>query len=179
MISHQAEDHAFEACATASNDRVDNLPAPRFAAEDETFLDDVAGVLVSAVRLEVAADDFQDHRAIGISAMSDNMLDNVIAILIAHQAGNAIMQLAHDDLFVGHLALLETTLNDATTVRVRAENQHLSLERVEDKAECLLWAALNSLLDDVVAICILDTLQDLVLQLVYQLDLLIVQNMLE
>jgi hypothetical protein len=49
----------------------------------------------------------------------------------------------------------------------------LAFERFNDELNMLRWNSLDGLLDDVVAILILDTLQNVVLELLYELSLLI------
>jgi hypothetical protein len=62
-------------------------------------------------------------------------------------------------------AVLQYPLNNSTPVRMRGENVHLALEGFDDELNVLSWDPLNSFLHNVIAILILNTLQNIDLQL--------------
>jgi len=63
------------------------------------------------------------------------------------------------------LAVLQDPLNDSTTIRMGGENVDLSSESFDDELNVLSWHTFDSFLHDVVAVLVLDTLQNIDLQL--------------
>ena len=63
------------------------------------------------------------------------------------------------------LAVLQDSLNDSTTIRMGCENVDLSSESFDDELNVLSWHTFDSLLHDVVAVLVLDTFQNIDLQL--------------
>lgn len=63
------------------------------------------------------------------------------------------------------LAVLQDSLNDPTTIRMGGENVDLSSESFDDELNVLSWHTFDSFLHDVVAVLVLDTLQNINLQL--------------
>ena len=63
------------------------------------------------------------------------------------------------------LAVLQDSLNDSTTIRMGGENVDLSSESFDDELNVLSWHTFDSFLHDVVAVLVLDTFQNIDLQL--------------
>ena len=59
-------------------------------------------------------------------------------------------------------------MDNSTAVGMSSKSVYLSSESIDDKLDMLCWDPLNSLLHDVVAVLILDALQDLVLKFFYE-----------
>ena len=86
------------------------------------------------------------------------------------------MKLLQDRRSGGLFAVLEHTLYDTTAIGVSSQALDLSGKGMDDKLDVLCWYPLDGLLNDMVAVLVLDTLQDLVLQFLYERCLLIDQD---
>ena len=75
--------------------------------------------------------------------------------------------------------MLKHSLNDSAAIRMRGKPMHLPRESVDDELNVLCWYSLDCFLDDMVAVLIFDTFEDVMFKLLDQLRLLVGQNMLE
>lgn len=89
------------------------------------------------------------------------------------------MQFFEDTVFGGWVAKLEKALDDAAAVSVAGELMDLADDGGGDETDVFRGDALNGLLDDVVAVLILDAGEDVALQLFDDADLLIKQDVVE
>jgi hypothetical protein len=71
------------------------------------------------------------------------------------------------------LAVLQNPLNDSASIRVGSENVDLTSESFDDELNVLSWNSLDGFLHNMVAILILDTLEDVSLKLGNELSLLV------
>lgn len=97
--------------------------------------------------------------------MLNNMLSDIIAILICDEHRRTLVQLLQNSDLIMRLAVLQDPLNDSTTIRMGGENVDLSSESFDDELNVLSWHTFDSFLHDVVAVLVLDTLQNINLQL--------------
>ena len=74
-------------------------------------------------------------------------------------------------------AMFEHALYDTATVRMSSQALNLSSKGIDDELDVLCRYALDSLLNDVIAVLIFDALEDLILQFLHQGGLLVGQNM--
>ncbi len=77
------------------------------------------------------------------------------------------------------LAVLQDSLDDPTSVRVGGENVDLTFESFDDELNVLSWHTFDSFLHNVIAVLVLDTLQNINLQLLDQFGLLISEDVLQ
>jgi len=78
------------------------------------------------------------------------------------------MQFLQDEGSGGLFAMLKHTLNDAAAVWMSSQALDLASECIDDELYVFCGYALDSFLDDVIAILILDTLEDLILEFLDQ-----------
>jgi hypothetical protein len=74
-------------------------------------------------------------------------------------------------------AVFQYPLNDTATVWMSGQNMHLASEGFDDKLNVLSWNTLDGFLDNVIAILVLHTLQDVSLKLIDKFRLLVCKNM--
>jgi hypothetical protein len=136
---------------------------------------------VLAVAFEAA--DYNPEHPVLVSraAFLHDMLHDVIAVLIGNHAGlHAFVKLGQDyRLCLEVLWSFQATLYDPTTIRVQTEMLDLSQEGRIDESDRVRVATLDGLLDNVVAVLVLDALHDVVLQLTHQGGLLFDQDVLQ
>jgi hypothetical protein len=72
--------------------------------------------------------------------------------------------------------VFEHALDNSASVRVRSKSVHLASEGIDDKLHVLRGNSFNSFLNDVVAILIPNTFEDVVLQLLDHASLLVSEN---
>ncbi len=93
-----------------------------------------------------------------------HVLNDVISVLVLQQLRRALVQLVQYGQHLFGSAVLQDALDHAATVRVRGQAIHLTLERTDDELEIGRLHALDALLDDVIAVLILDALEDVALE---------------
>lgn len=101
------------------------------------------------------------------------MLNDVIAVLILNELVGGGVKLLQDALRLLGSAVLENTLDDAATVGMRAQCEHLAGERAYDELQRSRLDAFDALLNDVIPVLILDALQDMPVQFAHDLLLLL------
>ena len=74
-------------------------------------------------------------------------------------------------------AMFEHALYDTATVRMSSQALNLSSKGIDDELDVLCRYALDSLLNDVIAVLIFDALEDLMFQFLHEGRLLIGQDM--
>lgn len=105
------------------------------------------------------------------------MLDDVVSKLVGDEGCGARMQLSQDRLPVDLLAVFQHPLDDSTAIRMRSKSVHLPLESINDKLHIVRRNSLDGFLNNVVAILISDTFQDMALKLLDHRSLLISEDM--
>jgi hypothetical protein len=160
---------------------VDNLAPPCIVGVFDALLDDIARELVLAVTFEADDDKFEDPVFILGAAFLDDVLDDIVAVLICnHALLHANMELSQDVWFCWEeFWSLKTTLYDPATIRVQTEVLNLTKEGVVDEADSLWSTSFDCLLNDVVAILIFDTLQNVIFQFTNKRGLLFDEDMLK
>lgn len=89
------------------------------------------------------------------------------------------MQFTHDLCFIGLGSMLQQSLYDTAAIRVGSQGRHLPTHSVHNEVNVLSRDELNNLLDNMVAVLILDYSQDLGFQFPCQLGLLFDQDVLK
>lgn len=145
----------------------------------DALLYDVAGKLVPRVHNQLRRDDRDNLQPVLQPAVDDDVLGDIVSVLVDYQVLGTLMKLFQDVRFHWILAMLEHALNDPTTIRMRGQMLHLVRERIDDETDVLGRDALDSFLNDMVAILILDTLQNLALKFLDQRGLLVGENVLK
>jgi hypothetical protein len=93
--------------------------------------------------------------------MLDYMLSDIIAVLIHNETGCAGVKFFENVRMSRLRAVFEKSLDDATAVGVRCQWLNLTRECVDDEANVFRGDAFNRLLNYVVAILVLDALENL------------------
>lgn len=96
---------------------------------------------------------------------TEYMLNNVVSILILYQLVRGGVELLEDSLRLLGSAVLEYALYDAASVRMGAQRIDLPGERADDELKSPRLHALDTLLDYVIAILILDAFQYVTVEL--------------
>jgi hypothetical protein len=87
------------------------------------------------------------------------------------------MKLFQDAGLLMRFAILQNSLNYSAAVRVNRECVYLPLEGFDDESDVLGWDALDGLLDNMVAILVLDALENIRSKFLGKLGLLIGKDM--
>lgn len=127
---------------------------------------------------EDLVDDMVDHlRAVVRVSMSDDVLSDIVTILIGDQLRGAQMDLRHQLLLLSLGSLFKHTLDNATTKVVSCQCMYLTTEGVHHEWKTLAWHHRDDLLNNMIAILVLDNSQDVWLEFRDDLFLLFNQNM--
>lgn len=108
--------------------------------------------------------------------MLDNVLGNVVAVLVRNELRSFCVQLLENKSPCWLFTMLEHSLDNAASIRVDRETADTALESLDDELYMLHRDTLNSFLNDVVAILVLDAFQDIFLKLFHQQRLLVSQD---
>lgn len=104
------------------------------------------------------------------------MLDNIVSILVLHKRDGAAQQLLEDGSGLLLVAVFQNPLDNSASVWVSCEGVHLSGEGIHDELDEMRWYFLDALLDDVVAVLVLDALHYIALEFLDELSLLVYLN---
>lgn len=130
-------------------------------------------------RQEVARDDLDDLGPVLGLPVLDYVLRDIVPVLVRYQQGGALMELLQDGRLVVRLAVLQDPLDHPATIRVGGQDVDLASEGINDELYVLGGDPLNGFLDNVIAVLILDALEDVCLQLPNQFCLLVREDVLE
>lgn len=70
-------------------------------------------------------------------------------------------------------------MNNPTAIRMRCQNEYLSGKSANDELDMFCRDSLDSLLNDMIAVLVLDTFEHMIFQLFYQESLLVGKDMLQ
>lgn len=157
----------------------DDLPSLFVGAKLDTLLDDVARKFVLREEHELRGDDGDDLGLVFLVALLNHMLRDVVAVLIHDQGKRASVQLVQDVRPRGLLTMLEHALDDTAAVGMGGQTVDLACKGIDDELDVLLRDAFDGFLDDVIAILILDALENLMLEFFDEGSLLIGQDVFE
>lgn len=128
---------------------------------------------------KVLDDQVDDLRTILGLAVLDDMLGNVVTILILDKLERSNVKFVKDRSLGLLVAVLQHPLDHAAAVRVGCQRMHLVGEGIYDEVNVFGRNALDGFLNDMIPVLILDTLEDVALQLFNQLGLLVDEDVLE
>ena len=136
----------------------------------DTLFDNITGELMLRQNQHFALQLLYDATFVLGIAVFEHMLNHIVAILILHEfLGIAVQFFENRGRLLLH-TVLQYALNNATPVRMRGQVVHL-LEHVRhDEVNGLGIAAFDTLLNNVISVLILDTLDDVALELARHLD---------
>ena len=143
------------------------------------LLDDVAGELVLRQDEDFAFQLKYNTCLVFRVAMLQHMLYDIVSILILNQSLRVLVQLVEYGPRLFGYAVLEYALDDATPVRMRGQVVHLLQHVAHNEIYGLRFAALDALLDHVVAILVFDAFHDVALEFVGHFDLILAVYRLE
>lgn len=75
--------------------------------------------------------------------------------------------------------MFQHTLNNPTAIRMRCQTMYLSGESVNNELDMFCRDSLDSLLNNMIAVLVLDTFEHIIFQLFYQESLLVGKDMLQ
>ena len=96
------------------------------------------------------------------------MLNHVVAILVLNQSLDVCVQLLQDGVGLLGVAVLQDTLDYSAPIRMCGEIEHLALECIDNELKTTGLNSFNTLLDDVITILVLDTLQHITIEFLQQ-----------
>ena len=111
--------------------------------------------------------------------MLNDVLGHVVSVLILNELICASMKLIQNRCSSIFDAVFQHALNDTATVWMHRQSLDLAVESLDDELNVLGRNSLDGLLDHVIAILVLDTLQHVIVELFDERGLLINQNVLE
>lgn len=178
LVANQVLQVALAFVVHRSQDSHDFLSLLQISKLD-AGLDHIAGELVLRIIDEVRGDEGDDSVSVLLSAVLDDMLCDVVAILVADEVLRASVKLLQDCRSCRLHAMFQHALDDPTAIRMPRELVHLARESVDDELNMLGWYAFDCFLHHVVPVLILDASHDLfvLLQLSNQRRLLVRQDM--
>ena len=97
---------------------------------------------------------------LGLAPVED-VLHHVVAVLVLDQGLDVCVELLQDGGGLLGRAVLQDPLDHPAPVRVGRQVEHLPCERVDDELESARLHGLDTLLDNVVAILVLHTFQNI------------------
>ena len=160
-------------------DDCDNLFALLRRCILDAGLHDVAGELLHGKAYQITGDNRDNSNPVARSTVLNDMLSDIVAELINNQRRGAHVQLVEDIGFGWLDAFLQHALDNPTAVGMRREMMNLAGESIDNECDVLSRDSLDGLLNDMIAVLILDAFQNLVLKLLDQGSLLVNQYMLE
>lgn len=125
---------------------------------------------------ELAGDHLNDLSAVLGLAMLNHMLGHVVAVLILDKRKGASVEFFQYRSLGFLIAVFQHALNHTTAVRMGCKGLNLTLECRDDELNVLRGNPLDGLLDHVVAILVLHTLENMTIKLFDQRGLLIGQD---
>lgn len=134
-------------------------------AKLDTRLDYVTGEFVLRVVDEVGRDERDDPVSILLSAMLDDMLCDVVAILIADEVLCATVELLKNCRPSRLDTMFQHALDDPTAIRMLRKLVDLAGKSIDDELYMLCRYTLNCLLYDMIPILIFDASHDLLVLL--------------
>ena len=111
--------------------------------------------------------------------MLNDMLCDIVAILINNQIRRATVQLLQKVTPRGLLTMFKHPLDYSAAVWMSCQTMHLSRESIDDELDMFGWNSFDCFLHNMITILILDTLENLMLQLFDQRSLLVYQDVFE
>ena len=97
-------------------------------------------------------------------AVLDYMLGHVVAVLVLDKGKSAGVQLSQNRCLGILVAVFQHALDHAASVRMGCQGLHLAVERLDDELDVFGRHPLDRLLDDVVAVLVLDALQHVTIE---------------
>jgi len=175
LVTDQGQRWLFS-FVTDSGEELQDLRLLTGFAKLNTFLDDIAGKLVLRVHEELGYDDRYDLAPVLLLSVLNDMLDDIISELIDDQCRHAAVEFAEYRLSGIFFTMFQHSLYDPTSIGMGGEALDLLVEGTDDELDMLGWNSLNCFLNDVVAILILNTFQNIVLKFFHDAGLLVNQN---
>lgn len=136
-----------------------------------TLFDHIRGELVLRKQEHTTFQLVYNARLVLRCAMLEHMLNHIVAVLILHEAFGVLVQLLEYRLGLLAIAMLEYTLYDTTSVRMRGQVHDLLEHVVHNEIDGFRVAALDALLNHVIAVLIFDALDHVTLELACHLNL--------
>lgn len=143
------------------------------------LLNNVGGELMLRKCQQLCSDNFDNLGSVIWSAMLDDMLSDIVAVLISDEHGRTLVKLLEDCDLIMWFAVLQDPLNDSTAVWMSCQSVNLTPECFNDELYVLGWDTFNGFLYNVVTILVLDTLENIGVQFLGKLGLLIGEHMFE
>lgn len=109
--------------------------------------------------------------------MLNDMLSNVVTILVSDKHRRTLVKLFENASLVMRFAVFQYSLNDSAAIWMGGQNMNLSSESFDDELNMLGWNSLNGLLHYVIAVLVLDTLENVGLKFLDEFCLLICKDM--
>jgi len=179
LIADQGVHQRLVLTARSRYKRLKNTSAPVVGRELDALFNDITGVSVAAIHLQVVLNGAQYKLSIFVRAFFDNMLYHVVAILLRDQIFNAVFQLVHHSSLVRRWAMFKTSLDDATSESVAAESEDLSFESMDYESDCWKWAVDDGHLNDMITVVIVNAFDDVVLEFRDEIGLLVCEDVLQ
>ena len=128
---------------------------------------------------EVGIDKVDNGVFVLVGAKQDDTLSDVVAKLIGDESAPALMQFLNDGLLECGTTALQDSLDHAAAILMDGELADLSREGIKDELNMFMCDAFDGLLDDVIAILVLDAFHHEIVELFDKAYLLINEHMLE
>lgn len=109
--------------------------------------------------------------------MLNDMLSHIISVLISDEHRSTLMKLFKNSSLVVGFAVFQYSLNDSASIWMSCQDVNLAPESFNDELDMLGRDSLDSLLNNMVAVLILDTLENISLKLFDEFCLLIRKDM--
>lgn len=160
----------------------------------DALLDDVGGEFVFGELEEVFGDEGDDFGFVCWLAVLDDVLGylvvlvgvvlwgektNVVAVLILDEVVGADVEFGEDACLGFLVAVLQHSLDYPTSIWMCRQRVNLSVEGIDNELDMLSWNPLDSLLDNVVSVLVLDAGEDMSIKLFNELSLLVHKDMFE
>lgn len=158
---------------------IDDALALLDRGELDALLHNIAGKLLCSKADQVPGDDRNDLVAVALPTVLDDVLGDIVTVLVDNQVGSADMKLVKDVRLGRLVTVFQHALDDPTAVWMRRQMVYLVGKGVDDERNVLSRDPLDSLLNHMITVLVLDAFQNLVLELLDQAGLLIDQDVLE
>lgn len=128
---------------------------------------------------QLCGDNLDNLGSVIWSAVLDDMLCDIVSILIGDEHRRTLVKFLENCNLIVWLTVFQNPLNDSATVWMSCQGMYLTPECFNDELYVFGWDTLNGLLYNVIAILILDALENIGVQLLGKLGLLIGEHMFE
>lgn len=158
--------HYLEQFSVIAQKLSDNLPPLLSISVVQTLLDHIGSLLTLRISLDPPADMVEYLDFVVRIPMFEYVLNGLVAVLVLGEPFEFRQNGLDDRLDQAMVALLKHALDDPAALRVLREHEAVPLERFNDVVHDGFFLAhgLDDLLDDVVAVLVLDQFADAVFQ---------------